>query len=117
WRALPNVKLFIVHCDDAITPSAPYSVFVMHVDVSTLPATTDAGGRGLSIEPSGMITLIGFRQPALSGISSSTRVRKTYSTAAMQTAVGALKLFSSCADVPVKSISALRDFASTRMAT
>ena len=49
----------------------------MQVEVSTLPATTDAGGRGLSIEPSGMITLIGFRQPALSGISSSTRVRKT----------------------------------------
>src|SRR5690349_6328103 len=89
----------------------------MHVDVSTLPATTDAGGRGWSIEPSGMTTLIGFRQPALSGISSSTSVRKTYRTAAIATAVGALKLFSSCGDVPVKSISAERAFASTRIAT
>ena len=35
----------------------------------------------------------------------------------MQTAVGALKLFSSCAEVPVKSISALRAAASTRIAT
>ena len=44
-----------------------------------------------------MITLSGFRQPAFSGMSSSTSVRNTYSTAAMQTARGALKLFGSCA--------------------
>ena len=35
----------------------------------------------------------------------------------MQTAVGALKLLTSCADVPVKSISALRASAFTRTAT
>ena len=58
--------------------------------------------------PSGMITLSGFRQPALSGMSSSTSVRNTYSTAAMHTAEGALKLFGSCAEVPVKSMVALR---------
>src|SRR5688572_11478208 len=107
----------MVHWLAAITPSAPYSVLVIQVDVSTLPATTDAGGFGLSMEPGGMMTLSGFRQPALSGMSSSTRVRKTYSTAAMHTAVGALKLLLCCGDVPVKSISALRFFASTRIAT
>jgi hypothetical protein len=114
---LPKVKLFIVHWPAAITPSAPYSALVMQVEVSTLPATTDAGGFGLSIEPSGMITFSGFRQPALSGMSSLTSVRNTYSTAAMHTAVGALKLFSCCGEVPVKSISALRAAASTRIAT
>ena len=64
-----------------------------------------------------MITSSGFRQPAFSGMSSSTSVRNTYSTAAMHTAVGALKLFSSCAEVPVKSIVAERLPASTRIAT
>src|SRR5882762_9954303 len=55
-----------------------------------------------------MMTLSGLRQPELSGMSASTKVRKTYSTAAMHTADGALKLFGSCAEVPVKSIVALR---------
>ena len=68
----------------------------MQVDVSTLPATTEAGGFGFSMEPGGMMTWSGFRQPALSGMSSSTSVRNTYSTAAMQTAVGALKLLVCC---------------------
>jgi hypothetical protein len=62
----------------------------------------------LSIEPGGMITCSGFRQPAFSGMSSSTSVRNTYSTAAMQTAVGALKLLVCWALVPVKSMVALR---------
>src|SRR5713226_6628102 len=89
----------------------------MQVDVSTLPATTDAGGRGLSIDPVGIITVSGLRQPALSGMSSSTRVRNTYNTAAVHTAVGALKLLASCGDEPVKSITALRSCAFTRMVT
>ena len=71
------MKLFIVHWPAAIRPSAPYSALVMQVEVSTLPATTEAGGCGLSIEPGGMITSSGFRQPALSGMSSSTSVRNT----------------------------------------
>src|SRR5665647_169594 len=107
----------MVHWLDAITPSAPYSALVMQLDVSTLPATTDAGGFGFSIEQPGMMTLSGFRQPALSGMSSSTIVRNTYSTAAMHTAVGALKLLPCCAEVQVKSISALRFCVSTRIAT
>ena len=41
-------------------------------------------------------------------MSSSTRVRNTYSTAAMATLDGALKLSASCAEVPVKSTSAVR---------
>ncbi|MNT65160.1 hypothetical protein D3C72_2031200 [compost metagenome] len=89
----------------------------MQVEVSTLPETTDAGYCGLSMEPGGMITVSGFKQPAFSGISSSTRVRNTYSTAAMQTADGALKLFGSWLEVPVKSMTALRAAASTLIAT
>ena len=58
------------------TPNAPIKALVMQVEVSTLPATTEAGGPGLSIEPGGMITFSGFRQPALSGMSSATRQRK-----------------------------------------
>ena len=61
----------------AITPSAPKSALVMQVEVSTLPATTEAGGLGLSMQPWGMMTFKGLRQPALSGISSSTSVRNT----------------------------------------
>src|SRR5687768_4697341 len=107
----------MVHWLAAITPSAPYSALVMQVEVSTLPATTEAGGFGFSMEAAGMITFSGFRQPALSGMSSSTSVRNTYSTAAMHTAVGALKLLVCWGEVPVKSISALRFLVSTRIAT
>jgi hypothetical protein len=80
----------------------------MHWEVSTLPATTAAGYSGASMEPFGMTISIGLRQPSFIGIASSTRVRKTYSTAARQTADGALKLLSSCIEVPVKSMRALR---------
>ncbi|CAM5299974.1 hypothetical protein SRIMM317S_00908 [Streptomyces rimosus subsp. rimosus] len=46
-------------------------------EVSTLPATVAAGYSGASIEPGGMRTSTGFRQPLLSGMSSATSVRKT----------------------------------------
>ena len=42
-----------------------------------VPQTTAAGDRGRSIDPSGIRMLSGLRQPALSGMSSSTSVRKT----------------------------------------
>ena len=100
--------MFTVHWLAPIKPSAPMIALVMQVDVSTLPATTLAGGLGRSIDPSGITTSIGFRQPAFSGMSSSTSMRNTYSTAAMHTAVGALKLLSCCGDVPVKSTLAER---------
>src|SRR3546814_14147942 len=87
----------------ASTPSAPYSALTMHMDVSTLPATTEAGGFGRSIEPSGTMMSSGFRQPAFSGMSSSTMVRNTYSTAATAMALGALQLLSNFPDEPVKS--------------
>jgi hypothetical protein len=45
--------------------------------VSTLPAATAAGYSGDSIVPGGMITVSGLRQPAFSGMSLSTSVRKT----------------------------------------
>ena len=60
-----------------------------HCEVSTLPATTAAGGRGLSIDPAGIKSCKGVRHPSLSGISASTSVRKTYRTAAVVTAIGA----------------------------
>src|ERR1700722_7708003 len=107
----------MVPCDEPMLPSAPYKALVMQDEVSTLPATTAAGYRGLSMEPSGMTMFNGFRQPALSGISSSTNGRNTYRTAAVQTAEGALKLLDCCGDVPVKSIQALRFAASTRIDT
>jgi len=79
-----------------------------------LPATTAAGGRGFNRQPSGTVTRKGLRQPALSGMSSSTRVRNTYSTAARVMDKGALKLLSSrCALVPVKSMCASRALRST----
>ncbi|MNL65184.1 hypothetical protein D3C87_1894810 [compost metagenome] len=89
----------------------------MHMDVSTLPATTDAGGFGRSIEPSGKMIDNGARQPSFSGMSSLTMVRNTYSTAATAIAPGALKLLSNCGDVPVKSTTALRACVSTFTAT
>src|SRR3990167_3954027 len=107
----------MVHWLAAMTPSAPYSALVMQLDVSALHATTDAGGLGLSMEPGGIMTCKGFKQPAFSGMSSLTSVRNTYSTAAMHTAVGALKLLLCWGEVPVKSTSALRSLALTRIAT
>ena len=64
-----------------------------------------------------MTIVSGFRQPAFIGISSSTSVRKTYSTAALHTADGALKFVGCCALVPVKSIVAARAARSTVIAT
>jgi hypothetical protein len=85
--------------------SAPYSVLV---DAGRgLDVARHHRGRRMRVQHAavGMITFSGFRQPALSGMSSLTSVRNTYSTAAMQTARGALKLFTCCGEVPVKSIS------------
>jgi hypothetical protein len=55
----------------------------------------------------GSVTVSGSIQPEFSGMSSSTSVRNTYSTAAIATELGALKLSGSCADVPVKSMCAV----------
>ncbi len=107
----------MVHWLPAEMPRAPSRALVTQVEVSTLPATTEAGGSGFSMEPGGMMTCSGLRHPAFRGMSSSTRQRKTYSTAAMHTAVGALKLFGCWGEVPVKSITALRRAASMRTAT
>ncbi len=57
--------------------------------------------------------LIGRRQPAFIGMSSSTIMRNTYSTAARVTGSGALKLVGCCGEVPVKSTVASRFFLST----
>ncbi len=89
----------------------------MDWEVSTLPATTAAGGSGASREPGGTTMSSGRRQPSLRGMSSATRVRKTYRTAALTTEKGALKLLGSWADVPVKSMVAARFSRSTRTRT
>src|SRR5258708_30139593 len=99
----------MVHWLAAMTPRAPNKAFVTQVDVSTLPATTAAGDRGFSIQPSGRMICSGLRHPAFSGISSSTRVRHTYKTAAVGIARGALKLFVDWGLVPLQSIGALRN--------
>ncbi len=91
-----------------MAPSAPYSASTMHCEVSTLPATTAAGATGLISEAGGTRISSGRRQPSFSGMSASTSVRKTYSTAAVQTASGALKLPPDCAEVPLKSMIAVR---------
>ena len=88
--------------------SAAYRAPVTAWLVSTLPAATAAGYSGDSIVRAGMITVSGSRQPALSGMSLSTRVRNTYRTAAIATLDGALKLLLSMSLVPVKSIVARR---------
>src|SRR5690625_3567687 len=51
------------------------------------------------------------------GMSSATKVRNTYSTAALATAAGALKLLANCAEVPAKSIVAVRVAGSGRICT
>ncbi len=89
----------------------------MACEVSTLPAATAAGYSGASIEPGGTTIRSGRRQPSLSGMSSATRVRKTYRTAAVTTAEGALRLLPSCGEVPVKSMVALWSRRSTRTET
>ena len=47
------------------------------LDDKRLPATTAAGGRGCSRHPSGTISSIGSKQPALRGIGRPTRQRNT----------------------------------------
>ena len=65
----------MVPCAAAMAPSAPNRQLVTACEVSTLPATTAAGYCGESIEPGGMTILIGSRQPAFIGMSSSTMTR------------------------------------------
>ncbi len=62
-RALPKVTLFIVPCPWAGTstacPNARKSVSTILLEVSVFPATTAAGGRAFSSEPSGAWTVTG----------------------------------------------------------
>ena len=57
------MRLFIVPCPWAgastAFPNARIRQSVMRLDVSTLPATTAAGRRALTSEPSGAVTVIG----------------------------------------------------------
>src|SRR5258708_36253192 len=111
------VTLFIVPEPSAMTPSAAYRAPVIACEVSTFPAATAAGYSGASMHPGGMITRTGLRQPELRGLSSATRGRNTYSTAAMATDDGALKLPGRRAEGPVKATSAGPAGRATRLAT
>jgi hypothetical protein len=114
---LPKVKLFMVHWLPAITPSAPSSALVMQVEVSTLPATTEAGGFGFSMEPGGMMTLQRLQAP---GVERNVVVHQRAEHIQHRRHAhrgGALKLLVCCRLVPVKSTTALRLAASTRTAT
>ena len=79
-------------CEAAITPKAPNNASTIYCDVSTLPANTAAGYSGLIMESFGMMISNGFKQPSFNGMLSSTKHLNTYNTAALTTAVGALKL-------------------------
>ena len=56
--SLPSVRLFIVPCPRA-RPNACNTMSATRDEVSTLPPATAAGGRALSTQPSGAITVIG----------------------------------------------------------
>ena len=100
-------------CEHANDPSAPNKALQVAWETSVFPATTAAPGMGDKNVPGGIISFSGFRQPSFSGISSPTKQRNTYSTAARVTAGGELKLPESCGPVPVKSTVALRVARST----
>ena len=103
----------MVACEHANDPSAPKSALQVAWETSVLPATTAAPGMGDRNVPGGIMIFSGFRQPSFKGISSPTRQRKTYNTAACVTAGGELKLPVSCGPVPVKSTVADRVARST----
>ena len=56
--SFPSVRLFIVPWPSAC-PKARSTRSATREEVSTLPAATAAGGRALSSEPSGAITVSG----------------------------------------------------------
>lgn len=72
----------MVAWEQAIDPRAPKIALQVACETSVLPATTAAPGRGERNVPSGMMIRSGFRQPSFNGISSPTRQRNTYNTAA-----------------------------------
>src|ERR1700712_5445226 len=109
--------MFILAWEQAEKPHATKKAMQVACETSVLPATTAAPGSGDRNVPGGMIKVSGLRQPSFSGISSPTKHRNTYSTAARVTAGGELKLPSCCGPVPVKSTVALRFSRSTLIET
>jgi hypothetical protein len=94
----------MVPWDSARAPSATSRASATAWEVSTLPATTAAGGRGSSSDGAGTRSSIGVRKPSLSGSGSPIRQRSAYITAARTTGRGALALPGSMPLVPEKSI-------------
>src|SRR5690606_3368183 len=94
--SLPKVKLLLVPCEPAINPSAPINTSTRYCAVSTLPDTTAAGYCGAITDAGGIRTVNGRKNPAFKGMGRATSTRKLYSTAAMTTDEGALKLPGCC---------------------
>ena len=84
-----------------------------------LPATTAAGARALSRQPSGASTSIGRKAPAEGGASGSVRARTAKKAADFVTESGQLRLPSTCGSVPAKSSESVSPeiVATTRRAT
>jgi hypothetical protein len=78
---------------------------VIRLDVSVFPATTAAGGRALTSEPSGARTVTGSNAPPEAGMSGSVSTRTTKKHAERVTASGQLRFPRCCGAVPAKSIS------------
>ena len=99
---MPSVRLFIVPWPSA-WPNARSTRSATRELVSTLPATTAAGGRASSSVPGSVITFTGRCAPALAGMSGSVSTRTANRQALRVTASGQLRLPRSCAALPVKS--------------
>ncbi len=96
------MRLFIVPWPSA-RPKAARTRSATRLEVSTFPATTAAGGRALSSEPSGAITVTGRYAPAVGGMSGSVSTRTANQQALRVTESGQLRLPSCCSAEPVKS--------------
>ena len=80
-RSFPSVTLFIVPWPWAGTgiaePRAAKRQSTIRQEVSTFPAATAAGGRALTSEPSGAVTVTGAKAPPEEGRSGAVRQRTT----------------------------------------
>ena len=88
-------------------PKAASTTSVILLDVSVFPATTAAGARAFTSEPSGARTRTGAKAPPQAGMSGSVSRRTTKKHADRVTASGQLRFPGYCGAVPAKSISTL----------
>jgi len=105
----PKVKLFIVPWLAAgmrsgnACASAPSTTSTMRWLVSMLPTATAAGKSGLSKLCGGTMTVTGWKQPWLTGMSSCASKRTQYQVAERTTDSTAFRLPATCGALPLKS--------------